>query len=258
MPIQSLISPISKATSPPLAETSLPQLADNQAIEQRSCLLTIQPKLTIGSSFLVNTIQQKPFNSTPFIQKQAVTPTPAALPCPTAVSIGTLAPFNHSNLSVADKENYGTYLGVASQMNVGSGPDHSGHCMKETLTTISNTCPAQVYSRGGTATAPCTGNKCLDINRYGSSGDGPTHSMVTDGPTSFIDLHRTRFATSLLEGSGVSACAAVCEQTYTCDRTGATTGRFNITRNYLAGTHTKRDGTSMHITTGEVTKTLVP
>lgn len=182
---------------------------------------------------------------------------PTTTPCPTSVSIGTLAPFNHSNLPAAAKDEWGTYLGVASQMNVGPGPDHSGHCMKESLTLISNNCPAQVYTRGGRRTNPCSGNKCLDINRYGRSGDGLTSSMVPDGPTSFVDLHRTRFRGSLLEGSGSSSCSVVCEQTYTCDRRHATTGRFRITRNFQAGTHTKRDGTTMHITTGTVTKRLV-
>lgn len=182
------------------------------------------------------------------------TPTPTATPCPSSVSIGTLASFSHGNLSAADKDIWGTYLGVASQMNVGPGPDHTGHCMKERLTTVSNNCPAQVYTRGATVSEPCTGNRCLDINRYGSSGDARTHSMVNDGPTSFVDLHRTMNAASLLDGSGVSSCSVVCEQVYTCDRTQATTGRFNITRNYVAGTHTRADRTVVNVTTGTVTK----
>ena len=181
-----------------------------------------------------------------------------ATPCPTGVSIGALAQFNHSNLSASDKENWSTYLGVASQMHVAPGPDHSGHCMKEALRTVSNNCPAQVYSRGGeTQSEPCTGNRCLDINRYGSSGDAATHSMVSDGPDSFVDMHRTRHINSLLEGSGSSGCNVVCEQVYACDRTHATTGRFRITREYRAGNYTKQDGTSKHITTGNVRKDLI-
>ncbi len=184
---------------------------------------------------------------------------PQTMPCASSVSIGGLAPFNHSSLSAADKESWGTYLGVTSQMNVGPGPNHSGHCMKEQLTTVSNNCPAQVYARGGeTASQPCTGNRCLDINRYGSAGDASTHSMLSDGPASFIDMHRTRHHNSLLQGSGVSACSVVCDQIYLCDRTNATTGRFRITRNYQAGSYTKADGTTMPITTGTVTKVLMP
>ncbi|MGZ3766627.1 MAG: hypothetical protein ACXVA2_18330 [Mucilaginibacter sp.] len=179
-------------------------------------------------------------------------------PCPSSVDIRGLAQFNHGDLPAADKEKWGTYLGVTSQMNVGPGPDHTGHCMKEKLTTVSNNCPAQVYSRGGESESqPCTGNRCLDINKYGSAGDASTHSMLSDGPTSFIDMHRTRHPSSLLEGSGVNACSVVCEQIYLCDRTSATTGKFRITRNYKADSFTKKDGTSMHITTGDVNKELV-
>lgn len=195
-------------------------------------------------------------NGPPTIQKQAGGSTPST-PCSSSVSIGGLAQFNHSNLSSAQKDDWGTYLGVTSQMNVGPGPDHSGHCMKETLTTVSNTCPSQVYNRDGSTTSPCIGNKCLEINRYGSAGDSATRSTLSDGPTSFIDLHRTRFRTSLLEGSGVSSCSVVCQQSYSCDRTHAATGNFRITRNFQVGTHTKADGTTVPITTGDVRKEAI-
>lgn len=222
--------------------------------------------------FNQNMAESKPFfegshiNAThtdgpPDVQRQqdggAPPPRPAT-PCPTSVSIGALAPFNHSNLSTAEKEAHGTYLGIVSKMNVGPGPDHSGHCMKESLTNVSNTCPAQVYSRGATPSQPCTGNRCLDINSHASAGDAATHSMLSDGPASFIDLHRTHNTRSLLDGSGVSSCSVVCDQVYSCDRTQATTGRFRITRNYQAGTHTRQDGTIMPITTGSVTKVAMP
>jgi len=198
-------------------------------------------------------------NGPPDIQKQDIEgeSPPTTTPCPTSVSLGALSHFNHSNLPANQQERYGTYLGVASQMNVGPGPDHSGHCMKEALTTVSNNCPDQVYQRGGRTIEPCTGNKCLDINQYGNAGDGLTRSTVSDGPTSFLDLHRTRSRTSLLEGSNVRSCSVVCEQTYSCDRRHPASGRFRITRNYQAGTHTKADGTSMHITTGNILKEVV-
>ncbi len=179
-------------------------------------------------------------------------------PCPKSVSIDTVSQFNHSNLSAADQDAYRTYLGAISRMKVGPGPDHSGHCMKETLTTVSNDCPEEVYKRGETASSPCGGNRCLDINTGKSMGDARTHSMLADGPTSFLDLHRTFNPRSLLEGTGKKECSVVCEQTYACDRQGSTTGKFRITRNYKAGTHTTTDGTSVHITTGSVTKTDAP
>jgi hypothetical protein len=181
----------------------------------------------------------------PVPQQNAPQQTPVT-PCPTSVSIGSLTPFNHGNLPAAEKEKWGTYLEVTSKMDVGPGPDHTGHCMKERLTTVSNNCPAQVYSRGGgTESQPCVGNRCLDINRFGS------------GPTAFIDMHRTRHPSSLLAGTGMNECSVICEQIYLCDRTGATTGKFRITRNFKADSITKQDGTSMHITTGEVLKEMV-
>ncbi len=177
------------------------------------------------------------------------TPTPASTPCPSTVSVGAIVQRNHGDQSAADKEVWRTSLGAMSRMDVGPGPDHSGHCMKERLTTVSNTCPAAVYTRGGATIEPCTGNRCLDINR------GITSWGLSDGPTSFLDMHRTRAHDSLLEGTGVSSCSVICEQTYTCDRTRPTTGTFRITRNFQAGSHTRADGTTIHITTGTVTKT---
>jgi hypothetical protein len=188
----------------------------------------------------------------PSVTPPVVTPTQKTLtptPCPTSVSVGSVAQRNHSNLSATEKDQWRTWLGAMSRMDVGPGPDHTGHCMKEHLTVVSNDCPAGVYTRGGQTIQPCSGNKCLDINRYGSMWG------VSDGPTSFLDMHRTRSRESLLEGTGVSSCSVVCEQTYTCDQLHATTGTFRITRNYQAGTHTLADGTVVHITTGTVTKT---
>jgi hypothetical protein len=153
----------------------------------------------------------------------------------------------------------GVLRAICPETVFGPGPDHSGHCMKERLTTISNNCPAAVYTRDGRTTQPCTGDRCIGVNQFQRPmGDGRTHSTQTDSPTSFVDLHRTFNQRSLLEGTGVSSCSAVCEQIYTCDRIHPTSGKFRITRNYQAGTHTKRDGTTMHVTTGNVTKTAVP
>ena len=218
----------------------------------------------------------KPLTSTPLLQRQDAgtrpaldvstptqsdagsSPTSAATPCPTSVRVGATSPFNHSNLSDSDKLKWRTYLGTVSRMDVGPSPNHTGHCMKELLATRKNDCPAALFSRseGGEVTSkPCTGNRCLDINSGGSAGDGLTHTMLSDGPTAFIDLHRTRNAKSLLEGTGVNSCTTICEQRYFCDRTQATTGVFLITRNYQASTYTPSGGSGIHITTGTVTKT---
>jgi hypothetical protein len=191
----------------------------------------------------------RPASTTPGSTAPAPAQSPRVTPCPTSVRVGAIVQRNHSNLSASEKEQWGTWLGAMSHMDVGPGPDHTGHCMKERLTTVSNNCPAAVYSRGGTTTQPCAGDRCLDVNR-GISSWG-----VSDGPTAFLDMHRTRAPHSLLEGTGVSACTVSCEQTYSCDRTQPTTGTFRITRNFQASSHTKADRTTMHITTGTVTKT---
>lgn len=175
--------------------------------------------------------------------------TPRATPCPTSVRVGAIAQRNHSNLSASEKEQWGTWLGAMSRMDVGPGPDHSGHCMQERLTTITNTCPAAVYTRSGVTTQPCGGDDCLPVNRFGNRWG------VSDGPTAFLDMHRTRVRQSVLEGTGVNACQVVCEQTYSCDGRSPTTGTFRITRDFQASSHTRADGTTMHVTTGTVTKT---
>lgn len=163
-------------------------------------------------------------------------------PCPTSVRVGAVV-----QSPASQRGRYRTFLEAMSRMDVGPGPDHSGHCMKERLTTVSNDCPPAVHFRGGSQIAPCTGDRCLGINQYAPRGY--RFQGLTDGPTSFIDMHRTRNETSLLEGTGVNSCTVVCRQTYTCDRTHPTTGIFRITRNYRASTDA-----GLHITTGTVTK----
>lgn len=180
----------------------------------------------------------------------ATPPTAApTTPCPTSVALGAVTHRNHADQSQPDQEKHRTFLSARATMTVGPGPDHTGHCMKERLTLVSNNCPAAVYQRqgpDGPISEPCASDRCLDINAFGS------------GPAAFIDEHRTRTPQSLLEGTGVNSCTVVCQQTYRCDRTQPTTGQFNITRNYQAGSATRADGSTMHVTTGRVDKTTVP
>jgi hypothetical protein len=223
---------------------------------------------TLLAHELVHTLQQNGLSSdgvelssgrgtSALLRRQPIdapdTPAPAdtqpapPTPCPTSVTVGAVTHRNHADQSQADQEKFRTYLSATTTMNVGPGPDHTGHCMKEQLTLVSNNCPAAVYTRKNASgdvveSQPCSGNKCLDINRFGS------------GKTAFIDEHRTRVPESVLEGTGKTSCTVVCEQVYTCDRKQPTTGKFQITRNYQAGTAKRADGTSMHVTTGRVDK----
>jgi hypothetical protein len=172
-------------------------------------------------------------------------------PCPTSVSLDTDLQFNHSNLSASDQARYRTYLGTLTRLNLLPGPDHTGHCMKEHLSVVSNNCPASVTS----ALNPCSAQICLPINRNGC--DSPSRTCLTANPASFLDIHRTRSrGSSLLEGTGVNSCSIVCAQKYYCDSYSGplVVGLFHITRNYQASTFTPPGGTSVHITTGTVTK----
>jgi hypothetical protein len=165
---------------------------------------------------------------------------PAGNPCPTSVSLGSSRQFNHGNISSDRREHYRTYLSNLATMVVGPGPNHTGHCMQEALTTISNNCPAALTA----ASAPCSGRDCLPITNA----------------TSFVDGHVTHSTRSFLEGTGVNSCSVVCEQRYYCDTLAGllASGTFRITRNYQAGTYTRTDGSTVHITTGTVDKTAAP
>jgi hypothetical protein len=176
------------------------------------------------------------------LQRLQAPPSPLSLsnPCPTSVRIGAVRQFNHGNISPDNQEKYRTYLSNISTMNVGPGPDHTGHYMQELLITVSNNCPAKLTK----ASAPCSGHDPLPINK----------------PTSFVDGHVTKSAQSFLEGTGVNSCSVVCEQRYFCDSLigPKATGVFRITRNYQAGTYKNLGGNIVHITTGTVEKTEVP
>ncbi|CAB3801256.1 hypothetical protein LMG27177_05009 [Paraburkholderia fynbosensis] len=171
-------------------------------------------------------------------------PQVAQTPCPNSVSLGTVSHRNFADQSTADQAKFRTYLSAKATMNVGPGPDHTGHCMKETLTPVSNSCPPEAIALLNSP--PCSSSKCLDINRFGS------------GPTAFLDEHKTKGPSSILEGTGKNSCTAVCDQVYKCDRTRATTGKFRITRNFKAETATDADGAKINVTTGRVEKTALP
>ncbi|MCP3705410.1 DUF4157 domain-containing protein [Paraburkholderia sp. CNPSo 3274] len=165
-------------------------------------------------------------------------------PCPNSVSLGTVSHRNFADQSSADQAKFRTYLSAKATMNVGPGPDHTGHCMKEELTEVSNTCPAAAIALLNSP--PCSSSICLDINRFGS------------GPTAFLDEHKTKGPSSILEGTGKNSCTAICDQIYKCDRTQATTGKFRITRNFKAEDVTGADGSKINVTTGRVEKTALP
>ncbi len=164
-------------------------------------------------------------------------------PCPTSVRIGQITQRNHSDLPDDRKSTTRTYLSARTHMDVGPGPNHLGHCMKETVTVLHSNCPEAMFTKDKKQKHPCTGDKCLVIGDYNS------------GPSAFIDTHFTKAPVSLLEGIPLKECSVTCEQTYSCDRKYPATGTFLITRNFKAETYTGKDGKEIHVTTGTVTKT---
>ena len=185
--------------------------------------------------------------SAPIIQRQTA---------PTGIALKEIKSFGHSDLkSEEDKKKFRTCIGAVSLMQLTPVGDYTtgqqkGDCTKEFLTEVSNTCPAHDF---------CKGDKCLEVKRFGTSGDPPTGVTVTDGPDSFIDHHVTRMPNSFLEGSGQDKCSVVCHQRYKYraepDRKYTDLGSFYIIRNFKAGTFTPAGSKdALHITTGEIKK----
>jgi hypothetical protein len=171
----------------------------------------------------------------------------------TGITLKEAKPFGHSDLKSDElKKKNRTYIGSTTLMQVTPAGNYKGHCVKEFLTEVSNTCPARFQELRKEAF--CTESKCLDIDKRGTSGDPETGKMVTDGPDTFIDRHRTHHPESLLEGTGKNECSVVCHQRYKYDRKDDL-GSFYIIRNFKAGKFTPAgEKDSIHITTGQVNK----
>ena len=198
----------------------------------------VSDELAVGMASSVHLRQ-----SSPVIQRQ------------TGITLKESKPFGHADLkSDESKKKFRTYVGSTTLMQVTPTGNYKGHCVKEFLTEVANTCPSRFQElRKGPF---CTESKCLDFDRYGNSGDPETGMTVTDGPDTFIDRHRTSHNESLLEGTGKNECSVVCHQRYKFDRT-KDLGSFYIIRNFKADKYTppgQKD--ALHITTGQVNKVL--
>ena len=172
---------------------------------------------------------------------------------PTGITLAEAKPFGHADLKSEELKNkFRTYIGSTTLMQVTPAGNYKDHCVKEFLTEVSNTCPARFQElRKG---AFCTESKCLEFDKHGSSGDPPSGKMVTDGPDTFIDRHRTSHNESLLEGTGKNECSVVCHQRYKFDRKDDL-GSFYVIRNFKADHFTPSGAkTPLHITTGQVIK----
>lgn len=177
---------------------------------------------------------------------------------PTGIKLKEAKPFGHGDL-ISDglKKKWRTYIGSTTLMQVTPSGNYKGHCVKEYLTEVANTCPSRFTQLRKDAKF-CTESKCLDFDRWGRAGDASTKKMVSDGPDTFLDRHRTRHPQSLLEGTGKKQCSVVCHQLYKYDRK-KTLGAFYVIRNFKAGSYTPTGTkTALHITTGDVQKVKAP
>lgn len=191
---------------------------------------------------LTHVIQQR--GSSSVIQREAI---------PSGIILKEAKPFGHADMRSDElKAKWRTYMGSTTLMQVTPSGNYKGHCVKEYLAEVANTCPARFSElRKG---AFCTESKCLEFDRYGTAGDPDTGMTVTDGPDAFIDRHRTRHPESLLEGTGKSQCSVVCHQRYKYDRK-HDLGSFYVVRNFRADKYTPPGSKdALHITTGEVQK----
>lgn len=178
---------------------------------------------------------------------------------PTGIEVAEEKPFGHGDLKDDElKQKWRTYLGATTLMKATPAGDYTGHCAKEHLTEVANTCPAERFSELRQESF-CEKSWCLDFNRYKSAmGDGNVGKSVVDGPSTFIDLHRTRHPQSLLEGTKKKECSVVCHQLYKFDRKDVL-GAFYVIRNFRAGTYTPPGAKKpLHITTGEIRKVPAP
>jgi hypothetical protein len=192
-------------------------------------------------------ISTHPHGPTPTIQRKI----------PTGATLKEAKPFGHSDLKTEEhKKKFLTNIGTVSLMQLTPSGDYTegqkrGECTREFLTEVSNTCPATHDF--------CSNPKCLEVGRFGTSGDPPTGNQVTDGPDSFIDRHVTRMGTSFLESSGKDKCSVVCHQRYEYrtepDKKYHPLSSFYIIRNFKADTFTPTgSNTPLKITTGNVQK----
>lgn len=142
---------------------------------------------------------------------------------------------------------YKTYFGLVSNMKVGPKSSYEA-CITEVLKVEENTCG----DKGNLADyAPCTPKKyCMKVGEA-CGGDALTDTKFPCSSTTFVDLHKSERAVSLLEGSGKTECKAKCLQRYGCG--GKEIGRFYVTRNFKAAEF--MDGKNkVHITTGSIEK----
>ena len=128
---------------------------------------------------------------------------------PTGISLKGIKSFGHADLkNEEDKKKFLTNIGAVTLMQLTPGGDYTagqkrGDCTKEFLTEVANTCP--------TPGKPfCGGDRCLEVGKYGNTGDPQTGMRFNEGPTPLwiVTLLVTIPACSLPVGRASAAWSA--------------------------------------------------
>ena len=118
-------------------------------------------------------------------------------------------------------------------MRVGpAGSTFDGITINETVTPVSNTCPADIPSLQSSAV--WAGNSSFTVGPKGGDYDPVSQTPLPIQSNAFWDIHESVSGYSRLAGSEVQSCTIVCAQTYTCGVTPI--ANFQITRTFNQGT----------------------
>jgi hypothetical protein len=247
---------------------ALQQKAGNQTVQQLLRRAGIQAKLAISqpddpfereADRVAERVMRMPDPRAHSVALSPTTPGTVQRKVPTGITLKEAHPLGHSNLKNDEyKKKFLTSVANVSLMQLTPPGDYTqeqqrGECTKESLTEVSNTCPA-------TPKPFCEGDICFQVNQStNGAGDPYTGTMAKGGPDSFVDFHRARFDTPLLDGSGKKQCSVVCHQLYKYrtepDKQYHPLGAFYIIRNFRADKFTPAGSTApINITTGDIRK----
>jgi hypothetical protein len=124
---------------------------------------------------------------------------------------------------------YLTGIGIIAEMQVGpSGTNANGVQITESVSQLSNTCPANFG-------AQCTGSDTFTVGTNDNGNDTVDGASTRAIQNVFYDNHVVYGPSNYLAAAGITSCASTCQQVYTCGghQVGPT---FTITRSYTKGT----------------------
>jgi len=159
------------------------------------------------------------------------------VPCPSTVSISSTTQEDLSKVL----NQYKTGVGINTMMLVGPpGTGYNGAIVTETLTTISNDCPLDIYQ------CEHPGSHTFTVGLVGpfTLTDG---TRIPGQPNMMQDEHVSVSDVSQLDHDGINSCTAVCQQTYSCAGNSLSPS-FRITRSYTKGTLNGQAVTNVSVT----------